>query len=556
VVAGRAGAPERPRPVIHRSHRARGEGSSTDHARKIGEHLPNSDQQAFQMNKAALPGNSPPGSAGRPAVELAPPHHPHAPRAPLARCASPSTATLPLAGRPPLRDRGGIVGISGITDYGPIANTPLVADVTFNDGSQYLFQYEQSNDPSNPGSVTGRVSQVTLPTGGIIQYQYSGGTNGINCVDGSAATMTRTLTPGGPWTYVHSQVSGSEWKTTVTTPPDTQNQNSIGDDTVLYFQGIYETQRLAYQGSSSGTPLQTVVTCYNNNSTNCNTTAFTLPITRRTVTLQLPGGKQSRRDTFYDTTGYGLTTEIDEYDFHPTAPPLIRKTSTSYGSFSSGTCVALNNGIVDHPCVVKVTDSGGNTKAQTTYTYDQGTPASSGTTPQHTSITGSRGNLTTLTMSASSSSTTSLSKTFTYYDTGTPNVATDVNGAQTTYVYGTAAQGNSTVSCGNSFATTIKEPLSLSRSITWNCAGGVATLVTDENGNHVSSNYTDANFWRPANVYDQQNNETTISYLGQTAVETALVSFNGSRRKELQIGRCQELPLFCRNVYQTQPSVL
>src|SRR5208282_3948584 len=60
--------------------------------------------------------------------------------------------------------------------------------------------------------------------------------------------------------------------------------------------------------------------------------------------------------------------------------------------------------------------------------------------------------------------------------------------------------------------TTINEPLSLSRSITWNCTGGVATKVTDENGNNVTSNYTDPAFWRPANVYDQENNETTFYY--------------------------------------------
>src|SRR5208282_2571425 len=73
---------------------------------------------------------------------------------------------------------------------------------------------------------------------------------------------------------------------------------------------------------------------------------------------------------------------------------------------------------------------------------------------------------------------------------------------------------------------TINEPFSLSRSITWNCTGGVPTKVTDENGNNFTSNYTDPDFWRPANIYDQENNETTISYIGETAVETALQNFN------------------------------
>ncbi len=417
---------------------------------------------------------------------------------------------------------------SGITDYPATPNTPMVSDVTFNDGSHYLFQYESSNDPNNPGSVTGRISQVTLPTGGIIQYQYSGGTNGINCKDGSAATMTRTLTPGGAWTYVHGLVSGSEWETTVTTPPDPQNQNSVGDDTVLYFQGIYETQRLAYQGSSAGSPppLHTVTTCYNSNLANCNTTAVTLPITRRTVTLQLPGGKQSEVDTSYDTTGYGLTTEVDEYDFGTSGVgALIRKTIIQYGSYSSsgGTCVGLGNGIVDHPCQVTVTDGGGFTKAQTSYTYDEGIPASSGTTPQHISVTGSRGNLTTTSSLVTIS--TNLTSHASYYDTGTLNTATDVNGNVTTNSYTGA-------SCGNSFPTqvTLSNSLSvtLQRSFAYDsgCNGGVTTSITDENSQPTTYGYADPNFWRLTSITDALGNITSISYPTTNSVESSLL-FNG-----------------------------
>src|SRR2546426_7174986 len=43
---------------------------------------------------------------------------------------------------------------------------------------------------------------------------------------------------------------------------------------------------------------------------NCNTTAVTQPIIRRTVTLQLPGGKQSERDIFYDTRSEEHTSEL------------------------------------------------------------------------------------------------------------------------------------------------------------------------------------------------------------------------------------------------------
>jgi RHS repeat-associated protein len=167
--------------------------------------------------------------------------------------------------------------------------------------------------------------------------------------------------------------------------------------------------------------------------------------------------------------------------------------------------------------------------ASATYTYDQGTPATpSATTPQHIPVTGARGNLTSL--SVSTSSTAALTESFTYYDTGMPKVVTDVNGTTTTYAYSTIAQGSTTQSCGNSFPTTtsvVGASVNLSSSTAWNCTGGVATQTTDANGRSVSSDYaTDTHFWRPASVTDQLSNQTNISYSGQTAVETILLNFN------------------------------
>jgi hypothetical protein len=83
---------------------------------------------------------------------------------------------------------------------------------------------------------------------------------------------------------------------------------------------------------------------------------------------------------------------------------------------------------------VTVQDGGSNLIGKTTFAYDEKpiTP-SQGTPPQHVSMSGSRGNLTTI--SHFSSAANSLNSQYTYYDTGTVNVATDVNGATTTYSY-------------------------------------------------------------------------------------------------------------------------
>ena len=153
----------------------------------------------------------------------------------------------------------------------------------------------------------------------------------------------------------------------------------------------------------------------------------------------------------------------------------------------------------------------------TTYQYDQtGLKSTNGTTPQQGTITGSRGNLTTLTVSPANVY-APLTKTFSYYDTGNLYVATDVNGAQTTYTYG---------DCGNSFLTAVAEPLSLSRSMSWNCTGGVLTQANDENGNATKADYSsDANYWRPDNTTDEANYVTNLQYT-TNSVESALQNFN------------------------------
>jgi RHS repeat-associated protein len=439
-------------------------------------------------------------------------------------------------------------GVSEISEYGPTAN-PLVNNIELPDGSEYKFTYEETPGSCTPLSgtystncVTGRIASVALPTGGTITYTYSGGNNGIES-DGSTAGLTRQLSPGGEWQYVRTQQSDSaaHWQTKITTPPDSQNSGSVGDDTVIDFQEdsstvtpathyFYETQRKAYQASaSSGTLLATIITCYNAvYATNCATTHVSSPITQTDAYSQLPNGSNRLSQVVYNS--YGLVTDDKEYNYGvatgsaPGTTDLVRETAISYAS--------LTNGIVNKPSSVTVSDWTSGTAAtlsSTTYTYDQGTPTVTSGTPQHVAVTGSRGNLTTLT--TSTSKTASLTQTFTYYDTGTPNVATDVNPATTTtYAYSTAVQGSSTASCGNSFPTTVTvsgTSVNLSASTTWNCTGGVPTQTTDPNGKTLTSNYTDADFWRPANVLDQERNETTISYIGETAVEAALQNFNG-----------------------------
>jgi RHS repeat-associated protein len=386
------------------------------------------------------------------------------------------------------------VGVSGISEYKSSAAVPLVTSIVLPDNSQYTIQYEAT--PSTPSSgactpyagttcVTARIKSVTLPTGGSITYTYTGGNNGV-FADGSTAGLTRALSDGASWnatwTYSRTLGTGAASTDTVVSP--------LGDQTVMQFQGIYETQRQVYQGTS--TLLETVYTCYNGSASPCTSTAVTLPIASQAVTNILPGSAnlQSKVVSSYNT--YGQLSEEDDYAYGTGAPgSLLRKKLITIQTV--GTYQAIQT--------AKILDGSGNTLAQTTMTFDQGNVTATSGTPQHTNPTVGRGNPTTISYLVQGS--TALTKTFTYFDTGNAQTATDVNGAQTTFTYG---------ACGNSFPTSISEPLGLSQSMAWNCTGGVETSVTDENTKVVSTSYTDPYFWRPANVTDPTSAVSSLCY--------------------------------------------
>lgn len=397
----------------------------------------------------------------------------------------------------------------GVAQYGPQTGY-LVDRINLPDGTYYSFQYELTPGVTQPPSdqppiVTGRLASILLPTGGTISYQYTGAHNGIVCSDGSPSGLVRT-TRDGTWTYTRTIGSGAASTTTVTNPK--------GERTVIQFQGIYETQRQVYAADNS--LLETTNTCYNGSATPCTGTAITLPITQRDVTKQLDG-MQSKHVEKYNV--YGMPTEVSEYDFGVGGVgPLLRQTLYSYPNL--GTIKAF-------VATVTVKDGQGNTVAQTTNNYDEGGVVGTTGTPQHADVgTAPRGNLTSVVSLVSGTKT--LRKSTTYFDTGMVQTTTDVNGAQTTNVYGSG-------SCGNSFPTTVNEPLGLTRLMTWNCTGGVQTAVTDENGNISYSNYTqDPYFWRPESFQDEAGNVTQFTYgvPNQTAITAnqveSILTFNNN----------------------------
>jgi RHS repeat-associated protein len=402
----------------------------------------------------------------------------------------------------------------GLADYGP-TQIALISEIDLPDQStipadKYTFTYEPT--PGFTGDTTGRLASVTLPMGGTISYSYSGSNNGINCADGSIPTLTRT-TPDGSWTYVHSIASTPT--TTVTDP--------LGNQTVLNFQNLenpgggvspdgIELQRFVYQGSStSGTLLESIYTCYNGATLPCATSGtYTFPtVGQKTVYTKWGNNQESETNTTYDTpvmegagfySNNSLEIERDEYDYGNGAPgPLLRKTTTSYA--------ALANGILDRPSQVSVFDSSGNLKAQTTYTYDGATPVPSGITTQHVSITGSRGNATTIARLVSGTST--VSENLTYFDTGTVNIHYDGNNNKTTYAYSGTYTG--------AYPTTITSALNQTTTNTYDIHSGLRLSTIDPN--NLTTSFTYDSLLRPLTDSYPDGGQTTYSYPSTNEVD-------------------------------------
>jgi RHS repeat-associated protein len=405
-------------------------------------------------------------------------------------------------------------GNSSIHEYrsSPTVPVPLVTSIQLPDGSQYTITYEST--PAIPTltactpitgttCVTARIASITYPTGGTISYLYYNASNNFTACttgnngafsDGSASCLLRT-TPDGIWTYTRAQGTGSASTTTIAAPQ--LPYDSAANQTVIQFQKIYETNRVTNQGAS--TALQTTNTCYNGAASPCIGTAITLPIMSRIVSTILAGSSNltDQHSMTYDSYG-NILTQTD-YDYGNGAKGnLLGKTTITYASL--GNIKAFSQTITK-------TDANSATVSQTQYNYDETPVQPTSGTPQHTSVTGSRGNLTSVYSYTSGSN--HLTRTLAYFDTGNVQTATDVNNAQTTYTYG---------ACGNSFPTIISEPLSMSRTLTWdiNCTGGVTTSVKDENSNTTTITYSDPYFWRPASVSYPDSGQVSLTYNSPT----------------------------------------
>ena len=372
--------------------------------------------------------------------------------------------------------------VSGISEF-PATNECLVDKITLPDTSYYQFTYEITYGTES--NVTGRIVGVTLPTGGTIVYSYDGY---FSChymcnsmmADGSPAYFYVTL-GGGEWWYWRGYQNGSSHPLQTTL----DMLDPALNETDLNFSGLYETQRLAYQGNGSAKVLlRETHSCYNGNWTNCPTAVVTAPITYQSFfNDENQRGPFAAYDYFYNPSG--LVTEERDHDF-TSGNPIIRIINTNYNT----TLCSSSYHICGDPASVQVTDGASppTQKALTNYTYDN------------------KGNATEISQWVTNTS--YLNQQYSYNANGTVATAIDPNGTVTDYHSGG-------YSCNNAFPKSVSVPgyeVILTTQYTYNCTGGVVTSVTDPNSAMTTTNYTDPYFWRPASTTDPLGNTTYYNY--------------------------------------------
>lgn len=371
--------------------------------------------------------------------------------------------------------------------FGDIAahSVNFPSSISFPDGTSLGITYEHATG-TPAGYITGRVLSLTLPTGGTVQYAYSGGSNGINCIDNSPATLTRTEN-GAVTTYVHTATgaagSGAA-ATTVITLPDGGTRTQLFKGVTIYSDVVKD---------SSGNTVSTVLTNYNNTGVNG---LITPPL--RYVDVYSYRGSTAvtvgsiRTHTELDTTYYAKV--LDEKTYIPASSGTFNTdTVTEYGSFNGSSCTV--SGPVSAVCRTTTTDGSANVLSINRYTRD------------------ANGNA--LTSASTTNGSAFLSSSKTYNANGTVATSTSLLGAVTTF----------NVSACNNTLPASSVTSGITTTFNWDCNGAVLNSTSDSNGSQ-SFQYNDP-LYRSTRITDQTGANSNSSFTANS-VETTLSTGSGT----------------------------
>ncbi len=241
-----------------------------------------------------------------------------------------------------------------IVEYSGTAQLPTA--ILLPNGTQYSFSYEPT--PGVAGSYTGRVNQVTVPTGAVYQYAYTKPNDSSFC-DGTDAEIQKTITSDGvPATWLYSR-SGDAIATTESSPDGNSRLFVFGN-------GVITTQEFACSGSANGTArtcngqtLRTMVPTFDSNGRPAsNTTSLEDGVTK------------TRQETDYDANDNVI--EVREFDWFTGATPSV-PTRTTHITYSTDPTYTPRNllSLVTRRTVYQGSSATGAPIARTDITYDE-----------------------------------------------------------------------------------------------------------------------------------------------------------------------------------------
>lgn len=389
-----------------------------------------------------------------------------------------------------------------VSDLAANATVPLELDIPSPNGGgtvlKYAFGYE-----TTPSGYSGRLKTITLPTGGSYEYDYPGANDGINCSDGTALSMNRTLNDANGnsaiWNFVRNTANNT---TTVTTPllPDTANANN----TVFTFNSTgREVTRQIYADSGT-TLLRTINSAWAANNTPSSST-----------TILEDGTTKAETDTAYDSNG--LLDSVTEYDWgsgtHGSSSP-IRTTTYTYQTSS----IYTNRNIIDLVTSKQIKDGTGTIQYRQDTAYDGAALSCPTGALQHDETgypctMGTRGNPTAVTTYTTPGTPTGgIIRHFTYDWFGNLLTA-ELSCCNTkTWTYSSTYQYSQPTTIQNGTSP------SLTTTYAYNQYTGLVTSSVDPNG--LETDYTYDYLRRPLSV-SQKNGSTTGQSISYTYVDAA-----------------------------------
>jgi RHS repeat-associated protein len=406
---------------------------------------------------------------------------------------------------------------TGLTDYTSTGTVALPTQIIFLPGDPHQLTYSitYEDTPGFSGFKTGRISQVTLPTGGSYQYQYyvapgnpAVDHGGVNCADGSYTYLTKTISDGttaNTWGFTRNLATGKITETPPGVAPDS------GAHTVYTFNASgQQTVAVFYSAATEDSvhTLKTINTSWAANGT---------PATQVTI---LDNNKQSQVTTNFDSNG--ILQSQSQYDYGAgVVGPLIRTTTLTY--LSTSTYLAKN--IINRVTQQKVTNSGGTVISRIDIAYDCYTSPCAGlasagyTGVSHHDDTNYgvantvRGNPTQITKYANAAAGTGqLTTTLSYNILGNVMSSADPKGNTTTLTY---TDSWNTAACSppggaQAYVTGVTNALGQSASSKYNSCTGTLASNTDLNGK--TSSYTYDGYRRPLTASLSDGGSAIVSY--------------------------------------------